>query len=187
MHRLVPLAAGIGIALAVAGCQTHNAPHESGAVRPVATVPAAPGQVTTSPATPASTTNSPSAVAPPPAAPTTTGGAGTAPKSTPKAAPSAIPLAEACNQEVLRLSVQGLAPDMTTGVQRVRVYFCVKGFARLSAVPYLDAEGRQPGGDQFYLQFTAGQWHVLERGSGIDCGDGEPKLAEACAAFDSVA
>lgn len=89
-----------------------------------------------------------------------------------------------CAPEALRASVQALAPDLTTGVRQVKVYNCVSGFARLYATPNPAPNGSQPEGDQFFLQFAAGQWHLLVRGAGVDCGDNNPKLAEACAAFD---
>lgn len=183
MRRLVPLVACIGIALAVAGCQAHSSSPASNQAGPAAALPAVSGQ----PAPPNPPSGAASRAGSQPGVPSATVSPKPPTKSPTKPAPAEIALADACNQEVLRSSVQGLAPDMTTGVGRVKVYYCVKGFARLSAVPNLDAKGQQPGYDQFFLQFTAGHWHVLVRGVGIDCGDGDPKLAEACAAFASVA
>ncbi|GAB3534124.1 hypothetical protein [Phytohabitans suffuscus] len=89
-----------------------------------------------------------------------------------------------CDPDLLRFSVHALAPDLTTGVQRVKVYNCVAGFARLYATPNPNPNGAQPEGDQFFLRFTGGHWQLLMRGAGVDCGDNAPQLAEACAVFD---
>ncbi|BCB84858.1 hypothetical protein Psuf_021710 [Phytohabitans suffuscus] len=41
-------------------------------------------------------------------------------------------------------------------MQRVKVYNCVAGFARLYATPNPNPNGAQPEGDQFFLRFTGG-------------------------------
>ncbi len=99
-------------------------------------------------------------------------------------APAGGAISAECGADVLRASVQALAPDLTTGVQQVKIYNCVSGYARLYATPNPAPNGTKLEGDQFFLQFSGGQWHILVRGAGVDCGDSNPKLVEACAAFD---
>jgi hypothetical protein len=175
MHRLLILAAGVGIALAVAGCQAHGSAQASRPVRSSTAAPSTPGPSATLPAPPATASA---------ALPVTTGTVGAAgPTLTVSVRQPDVSLTEACGQYVLLSYIRTQATDLPTGVQRVKIYNCVKGYARLYAVPNLDSGGSQPDGDQFFLQFIAGQWQVLARGNGIDCGDNNPKLTDACAAF----
>lgn len=186
MRKVIPLAVGVATVLAVAGCQSQRPAQTSGSARSVPAGPVASGGAATSPSTPAPA--SASGAAPVPATPPAVSGranasAAAGPRPSQTTEPAGIPLASACNQDTLLSSIRRLATDMTTGVQRIKVYNCIDGYARLYAVPNLDANGSQPGGDQFFLQFSKGQWQVIIRGDAIDCGDGIPKLVQACAAF----
>jgi hypothetical protein len=186
MRKLTPLAVAAATVLAVAGCQAHRPAHTPGPARPAAS-----GAAATPPSTPAQASDGAPTPGPPrgasaatPAASAPANVPATArPQASPTTRPAGIPLADACSQDTLLSSIRGLAADMTTGVQRVKVYNCVSGYARLYAVPNPDPQGGQPAGDQFFLQFSSGQWQVLARGDAVDCGDGDPKLAQACAAF----
>jgi hypothetical protein len=164
--------AGLG---ALAGCSTAVQPSAGGSP-PVhrsdvtVTMPA-----TTAGSAPASLAASTTAASP-------TAAAATAGGAQPRTGPVFASLTEACTPEGLLAFVRTQAGP-PAGWQKVKIYNCVSGFARLYAAPNPDPAGRDVAGDQFFLEFTAGRWHVLDRGLGIDCGDNNPKLVEACAVF----
>ena len=105
--------------------------------------------------------------------------------SAPAAAQPAGPLTfeQACAPAELLAFVRTQADKPPTGFKEVKVYNCVKNYARLYAAPNPDAQ-HPVDGDQFFLKFNAGQWQVLARGLSIDCGDNKPQLVDACAAFE---
>ncbi len=96
---------------------------------------------------------------------------------------SSVSSGSPCDQQVLLSYIRTQATNLPTGVEQVKIYNCVKGFARLYAVPNLNASGARPDGNEFFLQYTAGQWRVLASGNSLDCGDNNPSVTEACAAF----
>jgi hypothetical protein len=182
MKRVICLAvAAAGAVLASVGCGSHRAVPVAGSDSATATAtPFAVQAPVAAPASPSASTGRGPAANPsvPPAAVRTNAAAAGPAAST--ATAGATPQT-ACGQDTLRSSIQSLATDFASGVSRVEVYNCVDDFARL----YATGTGSQPAGDQFFLQYTAGRWQMLARGAGIDCGDNNPKLVQACAVFEA--
>ncbi|MFF5234544.1 hypothetical protein [Dactylosporangium sp. NPDC000521] len=104
---------------------------------------------------------------------------------------SALPAApagftEACAPAALLAYVR-TQPGPVTGFGEVKVYACVGGYARLYAKASPAPSGERPDGDQFFLQYSHGQWRTLARGAGLGCGDGTAEIAQACAVLDFAA
>lgn len=159
---------------AAAGCSTPSTP----APGPTSAPPNAAARQAGPPATTAPATTPPAATpAPPGPASAGTPPAAASPTPVPPNAGAALTADQACTPEALLAFVR-TQPGSPTGFKEVKVYNCAKNFARLYAVP-------NPGGngDQFFLKFGGGTWSVLAHGTGIDCGDERPLLAEACASF----
>ncbi len=163
-------------AVVSAGCEGSASPWPGGA-GPTPR-PASPGTVSPGVARPggamlgdANTPSSPPATSQPPAHGRSTG--------------SADPFQHACTTDVLlpvvRHELDSAATRFT--VERLEVAACRNGYARVFAV----SKKVDPPveGDQLFLRYANGAWHVIDRGASIDCGDSnlKPETATACRAL----
>jgi hypothetical protein len=112
---------------------------------------------------------------------------GPPPQPSLSAAPAApAGFTEACTPAALLAYVK-TQQGPSTGFGEVKVYACAGGYGRLYAKANPATSGDQPDGDQFFLQYSDGHWTTLARGAAINCGDGMPALAQACAVLEFAA
>jgi len=82
---------------------------------------------------------------------------------------------------VVRHELDSAATRFT--VERLEVAACRNGYARVFAV----SKKVDPPveGDQLFLRYANGAWHVIDRGASIDWGDSnlKPETATACRAL----
>lgn len=91
---------------------------------------------------------------------------------------SAGPSRAACTSGMLlklRHTFEGGSPG--AGTPDVRVERCTNSYARVFSP--------EPGGEQYYLRYLDGSWHVVAEGTGLDCADPDASraLLRACTAL----